>query len=142
MNSGTVYVCPERGIECSRYEKHWCESCPKHANGLPPETTQSASLAFASSAAGRDVLAERQRQVSAEGWTPEHDDKYQSGELVRAAAAYALQSPDFWPWPMPWWKPTDYRRNLVKAAALLIAEIERSDRRAVNDAGNQTEGAR
>lgn len=33
-----------------------------------------------------------------------------------------------WPWDREWWKPKDRRRNLVRAAALLIAEIERLDR--------------
>lgn len=34
-----------------------------------------------------------------------------------------------WPWIGQWWKPTYPRRNLVKAAALIVAEIERLDRR-------------
>ena len=84
-----------------------------------------------------DVLDERQRQISGEGWTTERDDKCRDCELARAAATYALcVTPDqikvcdapVWPWPMHWWKPTTYRRNIVKAAALLIAEIERLDR--------------
>lgn len=34
-----------------------------------------------------------------------------------------------WPWSKEWWKPSlDHRRNLVKAAALILAEIERLDR--------------
>ena len=32
--------------------------------------------------AARDVLAERQRQVTAEDWTPEHDDEHNGGELA------------------------------------------------------------
>lgn len=35
-----------------------------------------------------------------------------------------------WPWDAKWWKPSDPRRNLVKAAALIVAEIERLDRAA------------
>lgn len=92
------------------------------------------------SQAARDVLAERQRQVSAEGWTPEHDDEHSFGELARAGAAYAAQSlcaedpeldcgpPKWWPWDRSWWKPTGRRRMLVKAGALILAEIERLDR--------------
>lgn len=87
-------------------------------------------------AAARDVLAERQRQVAVEGWTPEHDDQYQNDELSLAAACYAIasdtalqtSSPNMWPWPEDWWKPTTERRNLVKAGALILAEIERLDR--------------
>lgn len=33
-----------------------------------------------------------------------------------------------WPWEAQWWKCAHPRRTLVKAAALLIAEIERLDR--------------
>lgn len=33
-----------------------------------------------------------------------------------------------WPWDMSWWKPRTPREDLVRAAALLIAEIERIDR--------------
>lgn len=96
-----------------------------------------------------DVLAERQRQVSAEGWTPAHDDQHRNNDMAFAAACYAFHSaaaswdleddgvpydshpvPKNWPWEPDWWKPTDPRRDLVKAGALIIAEIERIDRAA------------
>lgn len=88
--------------------------------------------------AARDVLAERQRQVSVEGWTPEHDDQHADGELARAGASYAAhaganlngQEPLFWPWERDWWKPGPARRMLVKAGALILAEIDRIDRAA------------
>lgn len=89
------------------------------------------------------IAAERQRQIDAEGWTPEHDDTHASGEMALAAACYALNTTDdgdgpeirlvgaeFWPWADEWWKPTDRRRDLVKAGALIAAEIDRLDRRA------------
>ena len=86
--------------------------------------------------AALDVLAERRRQIEAEGWTPEYDDKHSAGEMAKAAACYALVSAGFnpdaminvWPWHRLWWRPRDKRRNLVKAAALILAEIERLDR--------------
>jgi hypothetical protein len=84
--------------------------------------------------AARDVLAERQRQISVEGWTPEHDDMHDNRELAHAAACYAypeltgVQELKAWPWAPGWWKPKGYRRNLVKAGALILAEIERLDR--------------
>lgn len=100
-------------------------------------------------AAAADVLAERQRQVTTEGWTPEHDDKYEHGQLAGAASCYARhvnsrgwvfhsdpdnyrQEPEStnWPWHHDWWKPTNPRRDLVKAGALILAEIERLDRAA------------
>lgn len=90
------------------------------------------------SEAARDVLAERRRQIEVEGWTPEHDDAHNGGQLAAAAAAYAtagrqldaLGGPGpLWPWELQWWKPRSYRDNLVKAGALILAEIERLDRR-------------
>ena len=78
-----------------------------------------------------DVLAERERQIEVEGWTPAHDSRYQNNELVTAAISYAMPNqvgkPLTWPFSDLDWKPTDVRRNLVKATALLLAEIERID---------------
>ncbi len=88
-------------------------------------------------AAAADVLAERQRQVTAEGWAAERDDGYQNSELADAAACYAIHAhnqgfstPAHWPWSQDWWKQTSPRRDLVKAGALILAEIERLDRAA------------
>lgn len=83
-----------------------------------------------------DIAEERQRQVSAEGWTPEHDDEHADNELALAALCYVyagIYEPgnfrhQYWPWDRCWWKPADNRRNLVKAGALIAAEIDRLDR--------------
>lgn len=96
-------------------------------------------------AAARDVLAERERQKSVEGWSEEHDDVRTLGEMARAAATYAFigglpessrgdavetRLPrNFWPWSQKWLKPKDRRRDLVRAGALILAEIERLDRK-------------
>lgn len=82
------------------------------------------------SAAIKDVIAERERQVSEEGWTPAHDDQYADCELTQAAICYIDTSfaETNWPWAAEWWKPTNPRRDLVKAGALILAEIERMDR--------------
>lgn len=98
--------------------------------------------------AARDVLAERRRQVEAEGWTPEHDDEHDLGELAAAASAYALaaadeqhplsqgdgnfndEPPPSWPWAQAWWKVGTPRRMLEKAGALVPATIEQIDRHA------------
>lgn len=91
------------------------------------------------SRAALDVLAERRRQVEEEGFTPEDDDKFRHSSLASAAGCYAMHTlaypagdpPSFWPFGISWWKPSpDERRNRVKAAALLLAEIERLDRAA------------
>lgn len=86
-----------------------------------------------------DIWAERIRQEGGEGWTPEHDDQHTHGELARAAMCYAdpLNGPGVpyrWPWDRVWWKPTDRRRDLVKAGALIAAEIDRLDRIAAREA--------
>ena len=98
---------------------------------------EAAALCVKLPAAATDVLAERQRQITSEGWTPEHDDAYQNSELADAAACYAIHAhnqgfstPAHWPWNPEWWKQSGPRRDMVKAGALIIAEIERIDRAA------------
>ncbi|NTJ63802.1 hypothetical protein G6M50_36745 [Agrobacterium rhizogenes] len=83
-------------------------------------------------------MAERQRQIKVEGFTSEHDDMNGGHNLALAAAAYAMNGPYpmddppwFWPWDRKWWKPKDERRDLVRAAALIIARIEQIDHRSV-----------
>lgn len=84
------------------------------------------------SPAAADVLAERHRQIAVKGWTPEHDDTYIDFELAAAAISYIepMEAENYWPadWHDGSFRPSDYRRNLVKATALLLAELERVDR--------------
>ena len=84
-----------------------------------------------------EILEERRRQITQEGWTEEHDDQHDAGELAEAAGCYvccahhdwaATDIPAEWPWAPEWWKPTTARRDLIKAASMIIAEIERFDR--------------
>lgn len=96
--------------------------------------------AIAGSRGTVDVAAERVRQILDEGFTSGMDDDYCDRSLGRAGACYAIfaldtdvyrakkKVPPLWPWSKNWWKPTSRRRDLVKAAALLIAEIDRLDR--------------
>ncbi len=94
-----------------------------------------------SSRAATDLLEERRRQIMVEGWTPEHDDAHDNGEMADAAALYAsmrvrhITGFATWPWDAKWWKPTNPRRDLVKAGALIVAEIERIDRAADKKVG-------
>lgn len=62
---------------------------------------------------GADLIAdERARQISDEGWTPQHDDAHDGEELALAGAIYAWPDPRpvdvklAWPWARKWWKPT------------------------------------
>ncbi len=111
--------------------------------------------------AARDVLAERRRQVEAEGYDPMHDDEHIDGALSMAAAGYASEAsnallncaheldgpdepalddvqgstPEAGIWPHGWtFKPATPRQMLVKAGALILAEIERLDREAFHTA--------
>ena len=53
-------------------------------------------------------------------------------EFRENTGTYFTQSPDCWPWTPDWWKGAtqvnEHRRDLVKAGALILAEIERLDR--------------
>jgi hypothetical protein len=88
------------------------------------------------------IHEERTRQVQGEGYTAERDDEYVDQELVSAALAYACAGDyhqgdtaiDFWPWDAPFKPSDDPVRNLVKAGALIAAEIDRVLRKAEREA--------
>lgn len=100
------------------------------------------------------IKAERERQMrrttkfeDGEGWSLEHDDGHTDKELIRAALCYVDQylrlghfpvafegglmrykktvPPPRWPWDESYWNPQDPMRDLVKAGALIAAEIDR-----------------
>jgi len=113
-----------------------CPGCPACAPTID---------AVAEERAIADIAAERRRQIETEGWTPEHGDTHDKGELADAAACYASpQSVGFagavfgrlpWPFERQWFKPRDARKNLIRAGALIVAEIERLDRAAIRARG-------
>ncbi|WP_316234632.1 hypothetical protein [Bradyrhizobium sp. SZCCHNR1020] len=81
------------------------------------------------------VIAERRAHLDREGWDDAHDDAHRTGELAEAGAMYALHAgtqsktpPHEWPWADDWWKPTAFRRDLVKACALIVSEGDKFDR--------------
>jgi hypothetical protein len=99
------------------------------------------------------IAAERRRQIDVKGYTPEHDDVHELGELGLAAALYALpydvfvggekliKQDDFislhialetgcgfYVDPEP-----DKIKRLAKAGALIAAEIDRVNRAAEDD---------
>lgn len=101
------------------------------------------------------IAEERARGINVEGWSPSHDDEHRRGELHDASLCYsraainvghpAMQSaPLEWPFEPEWWKPSpDPVRNLVKAGALIAAEIDRLQRKqAREDAVIMKPGAR
>jgi hypothetical protein len=84
-----------------------------------------------------EIEAECIRQIESEGFDDKHDDAHKSGELASAGAAYAMQAgcnisgwhgyddgaPDLWPFEDEWWKPKGPHRDLIRAAALIVAQI-------------------
>ncbi|HBW8255856.1 TPA: hypothetical protein MFH99_005130 [Klebsiella pneumoniae] len=88
-----------------------------------------------------DVIAERQRQQSVKGFSTEQDDTYVGCQLAAAAICYIepMEAMSYWPadWHDDSFNPTNERRNLVKAAALIIAEIERIDRKSDTELKNE-----
>lgn len=95
------------------------------------------------------ITQERERQIEKELWDDEHDDDHTCMTLATAGAAYALDAAAkytgehkswkkifkecaerVWPFDTEWFKPTpnDPVRQLVKAGALIAAEIDRFQR--------------
>jgi hypothetical protein len=90
------------------------------------------------------IAEERQRQIDVYGYSDEHiknsPEDYECEELACAAACYAtpagdrissdesfVPTPDLFPWDQQYWKPTPELRirELVKAGAMIVAEIDR-----------------
>lgn len=137
---GGLFVCADCGAAEIETEERIC-------TGAALATTAGEANVIA------EIAAERRRQVEVEGWTAEHDDEHVDGSLATVAAAYADKNrqmttfstegydgayrdhpiPKCWPrsWQPSWWKPSTTRRDLIKAGALIVAEIERLDRAAL-----------
>lgn len=83
------------------------------------------------------IASERVRQIAGEGFTHAHDDAHTDGSIELAAECYihyggeihrypAGMPPSLWPWEAKAWKPSeDHTLNLIKAGALIAAEIDR-----------------
>jgi hypothetical protein len=130
--------CGEMSGACIAGHREECD-CGEH------DFHVSAGKAIPESACGAiQILLERERQMSEEGFTPEHDAQHAPGDMACAAVSYAFEAvgcmgrwanfprtpggtgPAQWPWLRSWWKPSDDPvRNLVKAGALIAAEIDR-----------------
>ena len=140
-----TFEVPEGFTELARFDTEDCEIVMVSVKPI----TALAELLLAQEETADPLAAiagERRRQVEAEGWTPEHDDSHANGEMAVAAGFYALINgwpydrpgalggtslrgcPSYWPWDAEWWKPSTARRNLEKAGALTLAEMERIER--------------
>lgn len=119
------------------YEAHLIEWLQKSIQAMPTET-------------GADMIqVERARQLFVKNFTPEHDDQFTGGDLIEAACAYGVSAeasyfsknnvtfatitaghpPTCWPWKKEAWKRSSTPiGDLVKAGALIAAEIDRLNR--------------
>lgn len=87
------------------------------------------------------IKAERQRQIDVEGWTAEHDDEHDTGELAMAAACFAAPELiytreeivngfgfiDPWPWFDEWDKrygPTDEEELPDPARCSMVKRLD------------------
>lgn len=90
------------------------------------------------------IAAERRRQIEEECRTAEHDADHDAGELVYAARAYLrahdwrrqfrsgndvikryVLADNLWPWSPADFKPRSDVDDLVRAGALIAAELDR-----------------
>ena len=91
------------------------------------------------------IAKERKRQIEEKGFNAKHDHDHKSNDLALAGAIYALPEkarlfvsygnngdkesyyPLLWPFEMKNYKPSpnDRKRELIKAGALIAAEIDR-----------------
>lgn len=76
------------------------------------------------------IQSEREKQIARYGYSAEHDTIWVGEELAQAAAVYAMPAQRRrvadWPFDMKFYRPESSRVNeLIKAAALIVAEIER-----------------
>lgn len=88
------------------------------------------------------IAAERARQIAEEGFDTGNDAGYVKEELIRAAICYLLvrsrlsgvalslgstMFQHLWPFGREWWKPKSKREDLIRAGALIAAELDRMD---------------
>jgi len=79
-------------------------------------------------------LVEKERELQKEFWDPETTEEGRPGDLHKAGIAYALTAGDWqknhppfcWPYHIDSFKPSHVKvENLIKAAAYIIADIDR-----------------
>jgi hypothetical protein len=75
----------------------------------------------------RLIAIERLRQIEAKGYTADHDDQYVLGDLAAMAVWYADQQASGIDWPLDdrWPERRGQLWDLIRAGALIAAEIDR-----------------
>jgi hypothetical protein len=120
--------CKQCGKEIHEDDGRLCATCERSAADKLGHITQGAWL----------ICEEHRRQVETEYFGDAHDDEHTNYELSRAACCYAQMGrggpyshpdpknpPHDWPWDAFWKPSADPVTNLVKAGALIAAEIDR-----------------
>lgn len=108
-------------------------------NSYPEAEIVTGQFDFAITPAYALIQEERRRQIYEENHAIEFDDTHTKSELLRAALTYEncvyakeiqgdIIAPETWPWPAKWFKPKSYKSNLIRAGALVEAEIDRKER--------------
>lgn len=139
----TFYLLKSGKIECERcgvMQEKW---------RLPSPLVNPVSKGSEMKTGAKLIAEERTRQVEKENWSAMHDDDHDRGCLAMAGECYVkhyrqrnhmfdlspmnYQSepvPDEWPadWSDESWKPKSPIRDLVRAGALIAAEIDRLQR--------------
>ncbi|MDD5373260.1 MAG: hypothetical protein PHO62_07550 [Sulfurimonas sp.] len=81
------------------------------------------------------ILQEREKQITKNGYMPEHDDEHTDGSIADAAAHYASHTKsELYPWDKQYNSKEKHSRieQLVIAGALIVAELERLERANIN----------
>lgn len=113
--------------------------------GMPPPPYAMRGLKESMKTAIELISEERQRQGSVEGYSNAHDDTLTDEELIDASLCYVAAATSLehnlgdvtWPRGNKWIQTSgagDDIRNLVKAAALIAAEIDRRQRASFKEA--------
>lgn len=133
--------CPEKDIHT---QFNYCLEPCDNQRGIPEAVCVPIPLT------GVELISdERRRQVEVEGWSSERDVKvHKDGGLALASMCYIMDyyghldstafrsfccefARESWPWYFKYWKPTTPNNSikpLVKAGALIAAEIDRLQR--------------
>lgn len=95
------------------------------------------------------IEQERQRQITAEGYTAQHDAAHDPARLAAAGECYRVWAgrgpspyggtPGSWPWATEFWKPKTLVRDLVRSGALFLA-AEAAQRARLAEMGDNAHG--
>lgn len=80
------------------------------------------------------IELERIRQITQKGFSVQHDSHWEAGQMAKAAICYAMNQRDrikfdaideIWPWSPDMFEPENRKWDLIRAGALIAAELDR-----------------